>query len=274
MDKNEFSEKYSDKIVCKVCGSLIDADAKYCYNCGKRMIAQKWKEIFTPVIVGVLALQGLAIIVFPTFLISAYLASHPTTQQEMYITTITALSFLNFFEIVLFLLVYWHFNDLTATLKWIGFDFSDKKIATRELAIGGVLGVILAIVMKNFAVAFLNEEVLAFDIPIGVLLLLFISTFFIGFSEEALFRGFTQTAFVYKFRHLSTGKILAVVVASIIFGLAHIKWPNIIITATIGLIIGIIYELFDERLYAPMALHSVYDFVIFAYPVFAFYFGI
>ena len=274
MDEKENFGENSDKIICKVCGSLVDADAKYCYYCGKRLIAQKWKEIFTPIVIGILALQGLAIIIFPTVLISALLSFKPVTFQEKYIATITALAFLNFFEIVLFLLVYWHFNDLEATLKWIGFDFSNKMTAIKELVIGGVLGVILAIIMKNFAVMFLGETVYAFTIPLNILGLLFVSTFFIGFSEEALFRGFTQTAFVYKYRYYATGKILAIIVASIIFGLAHIKWPNIIITATLGIIIGSIYEIFNERLYAPVALHSIYDFVIFAYPVFALYFGV
>jgi len=268
VDKNQYIESKSDKIRCRVCGTFIDPDSKYCNYCGNRVIARSWREILGSAVVGIIALQALALIVFPSLLFSLMLIYNPITHQEMYIVTITALAFLNFFEIILFFPIYWHFNNLDATLKWTGLACTEKDKIVREVIVGLILGVLLAIFMENIAVLFLGEAAYSFQIPLEILFLLAISTIIIGFSEEILFRGFIQQSLDIKFDN----KILAIIIASIIFGLAHLRWPTILITATLGVIIGILYELFERRLFAPITLHAVYDFMIFAYPLFNYLF--
>ena len=268
MSENQYIELKADKIRCRVCENLIDLDSKYCNYCGNRVIARTWREILGSAVVGIIALQALALIVFPSFLFSLVLIYNPITHQEMYIVTITALAFLNFFEIILFFPVYWHFNNLNTTLKWTGLTCAEKNKIIREIIIGFILGVLLAIFMENIAILFLGESAYAFQIPLEILFLLAISTIIIGFSEEILFRGFIQQSLDIKFN----SKITAIIVASIIFGFAHLRWPTILITATLGAIIGILYELFERRLFAPITLHAVYDFMIFAYPLFNYLF--
>lgn len=76
-----------------------------------------------------------------------------------------------------------------------------------------------------------------------------------GFGEEALFRGVLQTV-VANF----AGTVPGVIVAAILFGLAHsLSRAYAIIAAVIGLYFGWLYVATDN-LMVPIVAHTLYDF--------------
>ncbi|MDN7123439.1 CPBP family intramembrane glutamic endopeptidase [Pseudidiomarina terrestris] len=76
-----------------------------------------------------------------------------------------------------------------------------------------------------------------------------------GVCEELLFRGFIIGVLGNVF-----GVILSLVVGSLLFGLCHLYqgWGNVLRTAIIGLVLGIIYIL-TESLWVAIALHILID---------------
>ena len=77
-----------------------------------------------------------------------------------------------------------------------------------------------------------------------------------GIGEEALFRGFLQT-FIAQHSTAWAG----IVLASIIFGLAHAVSRTYAIVATvIGVYLGLLY-FYTGNLVAPVVCHAVYDFI-------------
>ncbi len=76
-----------------------------------------------------------------------------------------------------------------------------------------------------------------------------------GVGEEALFRGFLQSAMV-----PSLGPVLAVLIAAVIFGLLHYLSLTYAIYATLmGIYMGWLLLIFDNLL-VPTIVHAVYDF--------------
>jgi len=76
-----------------------------------------------------------------------------------------------------------------------------------------------------------------------------------GIGEEALFRGFLQSAMV-----PSLGPVLAVLIAAVIFGLLHYLSLTYAIYATLmGIYMGWLLLIFDNLL-VPTIVHAVYDF--------------
>jgi membrane protease YdiL (CAAX protease family) len=76
-----------------------------------------------------------------------------------------------------------------------------------------------------------------------------------GVSEEAFFRGAIQGSLADR-----VGMSLALVLASVLFGAAHlITWTYAIIAAVIGLYLGLLW-IWTGNLLTPMVTHAVYDF--------------
>jgi membrane protease YdiL (CAAX protease family) len=77
-----------------------------------------------------------------------------------------------------------------------------------------------------------------------------------GIGEEALFRGWLQPALAD-----ATSPALGLVLASLLFGLAHALTALYAVLATlIGLYLGLL-DLATGNLLVPILVHSVYDFI-------------
>lgn len=85
-----------------------------------------------------------------------------------------------------------------------------------------------------------------------------------GIGEELLFRGFFQ-GFVAYWTDSLVGPWFALVVASILFGMAHAITPTYAVLAgVIGLYLGVAWMLTDN-LWVPIVAHALYDFVALVY---------
>ena len=89
---------------------------------------------------------------------------------------------------------------------------------------------------------------------------LFVISLVAGISEEAFFRGAVQGSLADR-----VNVILAVVLASALFGAAHlITWTYAIIAALIGAYLGWLW-IWTGNLLTPMITHAVYDFAALVY---------
>lgn len=89
----------------------------------------------------------------------------------------------------------------------------------------------------------------------------------ICFSEEIIFRGVVQN---YLCRLLVNQRDLAVLAASLVFGLGHwsIGWNMVALSTAAGLFYGFLYKA-TRRLWCPMLLHfgiNLIHFIFFSYP--------
>ena len=83
-----------------------------------------------------------------------------------------------------------------------------------------------------------------------------------GIGEEALFRGFLQTALAGRL-----GTWTAVAVAGVLFGLAHfVSLTYAVYAALVGVYLGALMVLSDNLL-VPVLVHALFDFVALAYLV-------
>lgn len=97
--------------------------------------------------------------------------------------------------------------------------------------------------------------------------------FFVCFAEEGFFRGFIQKYLCLTFRHVSYGNVIAIIIASILFGLSHFMGGiRYIILATIaGIGYGWIYWR-TQRIEASIITHfslNLVHFLFFTYPALA-----
>lgn len=93
-----------------------------------------------------------------------------------------------------------------------------------------------------------------------------------AFGEELFFRGFLITRFEALFRGAPFANVIGVVVAALIFGLAHYYYQGLrglITTAGIGLAFGTAFILFKRNLWPLVVLHGFIDTLSFS----ALYFG-
>ena len=90
--------------------------------------------------------------------------------------------------------------------------------------------------------------------------------------EEALFRGYLQGGLSRWFKQLPYGQTLALVIASLLFGLAHIGagWQWVVLAGIAGLCYGLAYRF--GGLSAAIATHfglNLLHFGLFTYPMLA-----
>lgn len=90
--------------------------------------------------------------------------------------------------------------------------------------------------------------------------------------EEALFRGYIQGGLSRRFRHLGHGDNLALLLASLLFGLVHIGagWQWVLLSGLAGLGYGLAYRF--GGLGAAVATHfglNLLHFALFTYPMLA-----
>ena len=84
---------------------------------------------------------------------------------------------------------------------------------------------------------------------------------FVAFFEEFAFRGYLMLQLERLFGHSSKAIILAVLLSSIIFGMGHNYQgvTGIILTGTIGGILGISYYVHKRNLWMPVLIHGFVD---------------
>jgi len=159
----------------------------------------------------------------------------------------------------------WHSYLLTIAILFylifkvdIGLRF-EKKLLFESILIGitfGIIGVILEIkIILNYALIFLLRQ--AFESEIDLVLHLFKMWFWIGFAEEALFRGVIQTILMMRFpRQIKIYNYqfkVGTILAGLIFGLVHIinlfgGLPlyyvicQVIAATAFGIAVGYIYQ--------------------------------
>jgi membrane protease YdiL (CAAX protease family) len=90
--------------------------------------------------------------------------------------------------------------------------------------------------------------------------------------EEALFRGYIQGGLRRYFKHLPYGENLALLLASLVFGLAHVGagWPWVLLASLAGVGYGLAYRF--GGLGAAIATHfglNLLHFALFTYPMLA-----
>jgi len=82
-----------------------------------------------------------------------------------------------------------------------------------------------------------------------------------GFGEEYLFRGFLFQRLAMLFGGSKLGWGIACLVQAALFGSAH-AYQNplgMLLTASIGLIMGLVFLATDRNLWVPIIAHTVYD---------------
>jgi membrane protease YdiL (CAAX protease family) len=85
-----------------------------------------------------------------------------------------------------------------------------------------------------------------------------------GVGEEVLFRGLIQQGLAQRFAS-PAGAILALAVASVLFGAAHwVTRTYALLAFAIGVYLGGLYWLFDS-LMVPVVTHAAYDFFALCY---------
>ena len=158
--------------------------------------------------------------------------------------------------------------------KWYIFKKSDKKLIN-SLVIGGpifVLSILFFVVNSLDNIMSLNN----FNIANIVSLMLFCIT--IGLFEEILFRGIIQNELIENYGKTRKEVIISIVIASIIFGGAHITnvfygqdifttIMQVIQTIAIGLVLGSVYYN-TKNIWAVAILHGFYDFALMLSDVF------
>jgi membrane protease YdiL (CAAX protease family) len=117
--------------------------------------------------------------------------------------------------------------------------------------------------LKSGPIGRLNRVVDQFVVPLFANCTLFdfaLISIVAGFSEELLFRGLIQAALT-NWLGLTAGLVMA----SLLFGLAHIITPTYgVLAALIGVYLGWVW-IATENLLAPIVAHALYDFAALVY---------
>lgn len=137
--------------------------------------------------------------------------------------------------------------------------------ATVPLLIGLLL--IHRLPLRSFAEIrrFVDERVVPLFQPLSLFELGAIA-FAAGFGEELLFRGLLQAG-IAEWAEGPIGMVLAVAVASLLFGVCHWLTPTYAVLATFaGVYFGVLF-LLTGNLLAPLVAHALYDFLALVYLV-------
>ncbi len=157
------------------------------------------------------------------------------------------------------------FSFKKITLK-IGFKTFLQSIIVFILAIAGFIigSIIMANIigipepsdMSNYA--YLKDN-------IGMLLLTLVGVYIVAsFGEEVIYRAFLINRISELGLSSKTGKITAVIISSIIFGLAHYSWGlmGIVQTSFMGLALGFSYTYLKKRIWVLIFAHAYMDTIL------------
>ena len=163
-------------------------------------------------------------------------------------------------------------------LDTVGFSWNEKFawewiLLSIPITIAGLIPTIL--IEWFFGIIFVRQEVvdnpaILID-PLGILLTFIVTMFAIALGEEILFRGYLQTVLETQYSF-----IVAAVVSAFLFGLLHLlllaptgrleEMFAILFSAfAIGLTFSYSFRTTKYNLILPVAIHGVWDFIIFAF---------
>ncbi len=257
-----------ENIECKVCGTKNPSDAQFCIICGKKFLPKRWRDMALTITLGIATLYVMIIFIMAAFtIILSMQAVFASKFFQMTVREIIDFGFQIFIavsaiEFVLILPVYFHFDDLEATIKWSGLPIENTSSFLRDIAIGGFLGLLYALLVRYISRLFEGSTTLKAQYPSFFVVGVLISIFIVALSEEILFRGFLQQSIDLKLRN----PLVSILMASAVFSVIHPVFPTILIAFAAGLMAGILYEKFGRKLHAPIAFHYVYDTLIILLP--------
>ena len=146
--------------------------------------------------------------------------------------------------------------------KAIAWGFA-KSLAVLIMAMAGfILG---SIIMMNLTGAPQQADVSGYDFLKGNLALFIVSLasiyFFSSFGEEVIYRGFLITRLDELFGGDRKALVGAVLISSLIFGLAHFGWglTGMVQTTFMGLGLALSYIVFKRNLWILVAAHAYMD---------------
>ena len=159
---------------------------------------------------------------------------------------------------------------LVVRKKW--YIFKDNKNLGKALVLGGPIFVLSIL----FLFARIITDLSNFNI--ANLVSLFFFALAVGLFEETFFRGILQNELIEKHGSTRKGVIISLVIASIIFGSAHITnvlygqdlfttIMQVFQTIAIGLVLGSTYYV-TKNIWAVIILHGFYDFALMLSDVF------
>jgi len=147
---------------------------------------------------------------------------------------------------------------------WLAIDFGADAMVLSVLATAPLIVAMLALMQRRWSwVQALRRIVEDHLLPLfrdAGPLAVFAVALFAGIGEELLFRGVVQAGV-----EGLIGPVAALVVASLLFGLAHAVSPAyFVITCVMGLYLGWLYQA-TGNLLVPIMVHFLYDWIVLAW---------
>jgi len=163
--------------------------------------------------------------------------------------------------------------------SWADFGLSFKSVSWRQglrtiavsilVLVLGVTGFVLgSIIMANISGMPESADLSGYEYlkgNLGVLFLVLIGVYIVSsFGEEVIYRAFLINRISELGPASKTGTVAAVVLSSIIFGLAHYEWGpmGIVQTTFMGLALGTSYVFLKKRLWVLILAHAYMDTVL------------
>lgn len=154
---------------------------------------------------------------------------------------------------------------------WQDIGFKRPKSWLKTIGIG--IGVVLLLQALGIIVLFPMMQYFGIQLPDysrfeeirGNLPMLFVwlgvSWTTAGFGEEIIWRGFVMTRLAKILGGGKTAWVSSLILISIVFGLLHIYqgWFGVIMTGTVGLILGILYIATGRNLWSSIIAHGMTD---------------
>ncbi|MFX1566245.1 MAG: type II CAAX prenyl endopeptidase Rce1 family protein [Promethearchaeota archaeon] len=266
------AEKQYPTRFCPFCSSPITTPTNFCETCGAKITwsiseAQTPLWPWTPKSTYIITIITYGVSLIITFAILFYYLIFwgiPLFDFPFLLLDPGFLFILTFSEVV-FIIIPWAFvRSLKVKRESLGVSTGGILLLIKDL----LLGILIGLAMVPLILAIDLYEILgpgAGPPPtpptptdlfwVGMLCLSVI--FVIAPSEEFLFRGFVQNSLDAYY-----GRIGGLLVASMIFGLAHLN-PLIGVIHTIGgVILGLVFLWRGRRLAGPIAAHATYDCII------------
>jgi membrane protease YdiL (CAAX protease family) len=266
------TEKQYPTRFCPYCSSTISTPTNFCESCGAEItwsISEAQKPIWpwTPRSTYIITIITYGISLLITFAILFYYLIFwgiPLLDLPLLLLDPSFLFILTLSEVIFIILPWAFVRSLKVKREKLGVSTGGILMLFKDL----LLGILIGVAMVPLILALDLYELLgpgAGSPPtpptptdlfwVGMLCLSVIIV--IAPAEEFLFRGFIQNSLDAHY-----GRIGGLLVASIIFGLAHLN-PLIGVLHTIGgVLLGLIFQWRGRRLAGPIAAHATYDCII------------
>ncbi len=186
-------------------------------------------------------------------------------------------------------MIIWFANILMLAIVWIGLKLRGEKWQHFGLTFkpmsrrGSVKVFLLSLLVFVLALAgFIVGSIIMANITgipesadmsgysylkdnIGMLFLTLIGAYIVSsFGEEVIYRAFLINRFLELGVDSKRGRVIAVILSSIVFGLVHYQWGliGIVQTGFMGLVLGICYIILKKRLWILILAHVYMDTIL------------